>query len=1509
MPLSDESLALLDSIEAQEMRSLEWGYTGGGLSREEACALFSEPARAEEILEDLIEAKLVYEHSGYGGSLLYRSRFAEMMRLLESNRQLFPNRPWQGAPGLVADFRIDRRPRRFPKRKCRPEEILARHNDVIAPNPLRLDLWLALTERLKSGLSVFQEESTVRILQDGDDIGTIVTAGTGSGKTIAFYLPAMLAIGESITSEFWAKAIAIYPRVELLKDQFSEAFKMARQVDSALKKHHRRPIRIGAFFSATPNQASAADLEDKKWARRGRDWICPWMRCPSCSSEMIWRNVDLQAKRELLVCASSVCGCQADENHIVLTRQRIQQQPPDILFTTTEILNQRLSDHWTRRIFGVHTQKKPFIALLDEVHTYEGTSGAQAALTLRRWRHAIGSPLKWVGLSATLGDAQRFFSDLTGVSIERVVEISPAPGEYEERGAEYQVLLRGDPAARTSLLSTTIQTAMLLSRILDPPRSVDSSGAFGKRAFLFTDDLDVTNRLFDDLRDAEAYTIFGQPDVRRLTLASLRGPGNDERVRDAEGQRWRLCEDIGHNLSQRLVIGRTTSKDAGVDQGTNVVVATAALEVGFNDVEVGAVIQHKAPRGMASFLQRKGRAGRSRDMRPITVTVLSDYGRDRAFYQSYERLFDPSLEPQHLPTRNPYVLKMQATFALFDWLAIRSSGFEKAWVWDFLSQPKKKITPEVAKVISLVKETLTHLVQGDQDTIASLKEHLSGALRLDDETAQALLWEAPRSLLLEAVPTLFRRLYRNWALAFPSSDVKLDLCEPYHPLPDFVPANLFSDLSLPEVRIWVPPATVNHEARYESMPILQALGQLVPGRVTRRFAHERGGLSHWVAIDPKLPHQTMRIGQYAEENEFVGEFSARYNDDPGSPAVLVYRPWTVRLAQADRTQALPSSNGRLSWRTDIVENGEPIRVPVPPRSAWRQYVDGVDFYLHRFRASASVRRFAPSAKANVRTLQDDFFVNLSFLSNDDRPAAIGFEMEVDGLRLEFTMPSGEQVHSNRLTPELLATSKQAYLRQMFRSSTELPDDVNTFQRDWLFQILWSALLAHSENSNLSIAESSNQILSEDRIDDTFRTVTDELFEVSPIAIPDDEEDPDRDDSNVDGNPPTANSAGGTRLQQTLAALVSRSEVRDALRSAAVGFNQIDPTKFDKWLRRLVVETLGEAMLQACFAAAPRHATIDNLLVDIRDDDKNGVATIWITETTLGGAGVLQAFAERFSNEPRIFFDAVEASLEPTDLELVDSGLQRIVTLANTDSDVRDGLAQIRATESHIRRADLWRTFSAMLSKRGGVDFSHALIVSLNSRLMRSGANAALDRLLSDLYGYWNELEQRFQIAIGLREFALICSRSTRWQEAVGTYLKASLPPEAIASTSVLSALLNLLWPKESEIRRASLQSYSPYREARATDPAVVRHLLIQNSLLMVVLGSPSWRTEVTRVFNVAGACRLVAAADQSAELRSELVKLCASPVDVGVLQFFPVIGRVEHHGNEILVDLTLREHS
>ena len=1528
MTVSRQALAVLDLIEAIEMRSLEWGFTDGSLSEDEAFEL-ADPVsgeddgagEGEDLIEELIDAKLVFELKSIGSGVRIRSRFAEMMRLVATNRQLFPNKPWQGAPHLVADFRIDRRPRRFPRRDRLPTNILDEHGAAIASTALRRDLWQALTSHPDMKLAAFQERAAVRLAVSSEDVGTIVTAGTGSGKTIAFYLPGMLRIGEAVGPDHWVKAIAIYPRIELLKDQFAEAFRMARTIDAPLAAHDRRPLKIGALFRATPTRASRQELIEKDWLRRGQDFVCPWMRCPTCDGELLWRHADLEVRTEQLTCARHDCTGVVGEDWIILTRGRLQHQPPDVLFTTTEILNQRLSDHWMRGLFGVGSgpAKKPFLALLDEVHTYQGATGAQAALTLRRWRHLLAAPIGWVGLSATLGEAARFFADLTGIDPDRVVEITPSFDEYEEEGAEYQVLLRGNPASRASLLSTTIQTSMLVPRVLDPPGASDASGAFGRRAFLFTDDLDVTNRLYDDLRDAEAFTIFGKPDAQRLPLANIRRAGPDAAVRDIEGQRWRICEDIGHPLDRRLIVGRTTSKDAGVNQSANIVVATAALEVGFNDPLVGAIIQHKAPRGMASFLQRKGRAGRDRAMRPITLTILSDYGRDRAFYQTYEHLFDPTLEPQQLPIRNSYVLKIQAVFALFDWLAARTAGYEKAWQWNVLSRPLEHPSQAVRTVIDRTKAKLTELVTGDVATIEDLRGYLLSALGVDAITAEALLWESPRSLLLEAVPTLVRRLFRQWQLALPGTEGALDLHINYHPLPDFIPRSLFSDLSLPEVRVILPPATVNHEERIETMPILQALNHLVPGRVTRRFAHERGALSHWVPVDPAFPEQDRRISEYAEEHEFVGTFTGRLNEDVDDQSLLVFRPWTVRLSKAARSDALPSSNARLAWRTDVVANGEPLSVPIPLRSAWRDYVRAIDFHLHRFRSSVSVRRFAPTAHANIRTLQDDFPVTLHFKSDDDRPAAVGFELEVDGFRLDLSLPGTEVLATSVLPPPLMAACRLSYARDAFRTDPDLPDDVNSFQRDWLFQILLSALLVNATTTGRTIDAVAADLLDEDRLEGVFHGVMEELFGAIPPDLPDDSEsdddeagNPSDDENDASGAVQEKGAGGGeakgpSRLQQSLAVHLSRPIVRERLRALAVQLGNSDPESFTAWLRRLILDTLGEAMLQACVAAAPRQATVDTLLVDIHDDPDCGAASVWITEATLGGAGVIEAFAERFASEPRIFFTALEAALAATDLELVDGGLREILALALNDTEVADHMARLRATNSHSERATLWQFLSHRLTQRGGIDLSHALSVSLNNRLLRSGSGPQLDKLLLDLQIHWDSLEQRFGLAVGLREFAYICSKDVNLSASVRKFLSMTLPAAAIGYVTVLAAMTSLLWPRADEVRQRALQSYNPYRLGRSTDPAVVRHLLLSRSMATIELADPDRHAQLDAAFATQGACRLAASAGEAAALRRATVLLVAMPVDIGVLQFFPVVERVERTDGRILVSLTLRE--
>src|SRR5262249_49526841 len=146
---------------------------------------------------------------------------------------------------------------------------------------------------------------------------------------------------------------------------------------------------------------------EKNWRKRGGDFISPSIRCPICGSQMKWRKADIESKTERLVCLAAGCNGTTSPDTLRLTRETIRRDHPDFLLTTIEMLNQRLSDAFNRHIFGVGVseKKRPQFVLLDEVHTYSGTSGAQAALVLRRWRYLLSAPVKLVGLSATLRQA------------------------------------------------------------------------------------------------------------------------------------------------------------------------------------------------------------------------------------------------------------------------------------------------------------------------------------------------------------------------------------------------------------------------------------------------------------------------------------------------------------------------------------------------------------------------------------------------------------------------------------------------------------------------------------------------------------------------------------------------------------------------------------------------------------------------------------------------------------------------------------------------------------------------------------------------------------------------------------------------------------------------------------------------------------------------------------------------------------------------------------------------
>jgi hypothetical protein len=206
----------------------------------------------------------------------------------------------------------------------------------------------------------------------------------------------------------------------------------------------------------------------------------------------------------------------------------------------------------------------------------------------------------------------------------------------------------------------------------------------------------------------------------------------------------------------------TSSQYRGVKSNADVVIATSTLEVGFNDVTVGAVVQHKAPRSLASFLQRKGRAGRTRIMRPWMLVIASAYGRDRWAFQHSENLFNPLLPPLELPIQNYYIQKIQATYALLDWLTyeMKKQGV-KIDAWEICTNKGSRYSSsahfQTQKICSLLKKIL------NGSLLEVFSRYLQNSLALSDPTSvDSILWGEPRPLLMEVIPTLLRQLESDW---------------------------------------------------------------------------------------------------------------------------------------------------------------------------------------------------------------------------------------------------------------------------------------------------------------------------------------------------------------------------------------------------------------------------------------------------------------------------------------------------------------------------------------------------------------------------------------------------------------------------------------------------------------------------------------------------------------------------------------------------------------------------
>jgi hypothetical protein len=1220
-------------------------------------------------------------------------------------------------------------------------------------------------------------------------------------------------------------------------------------------------------------------------------------------------------------------------------------EPPDVLFTTMEMVNRRLSRTQEHRLFGVGAAIPPYLVLLDEIHTYEGLHGAQVAYLVRRWRHARGAHGKhgicFVGLSATLTGAEEFFSKLTGVPAYDVSYVSPRVDDLVSQGAEYNLVLKGDPVSGTSLLSTSVQTAMLLGRMLDSRHSYSgdkrnvSRGAFGQRTFAFTDKLDVINRWYHIERDAE------NDDGKLKPLSRLRDkPLNAEstlRQRNEQGQYWWAPKEIGWKLQRPFHVDLTSSQYRGVELSADLVIATSTLEVGFNDPTVGAILQHKAPRSVASFLQRKGRAGRRREMRPWMVLTTSSYGRDRWAFQHAEQVFDPLLSSMELPVDNYYVRKIQGAYALMDWLALQLKEENiQVDVWDALVSDERHRNDTYSRQRAALAKTLHSLLLGHG--LKGFETYLKASLNLEESPAalHSILWEEPRPLMYHVVPTILRQLESDWQAVSAGKALPWKDAVSGNPMPEFVTVNLFSDLNAPDLVLHIPDAPKKaHNPYYgkgkygkysgsrfqaqnsssepeetrmavpmrddEYLPLAQGMVEFAPGHVNKRFSRkDLLDEAHWL----KLPDEAQLLpGVLPLEDLSIDRDNLPLFLTVDDTEIRVFRPWAYTLALVP-PDVRNTSTGRLLWQSHFeprsastpskdeenahVSQADPApdeegipQVHLNPASLWQSVFSRIRVYTRTYGSWVDITRLAIGVTVDTRFEGGGKRHRTFHFEESHEPAALGFQIGTDAICFDYLPLDAPALRESSDWSGLYRhIGPQFFLFRLQQDERLHEEQVSSFDIEWLWQLHLSMLVATATAQQCTLQDAAVTV-AVDRAALAERTM-EVIFQAQQVQETSEDE---------------KEKVG--RLHERMLGFMQDPVVISTLEEHEQVLWDSDAPDLTQWLEAWYASSLGSTL----------HAALSNLVPDVDPDELHmdlDVNRIWISEAAAGGVGLVSRIADALSLRPRDFDLQMEDTVEHCDRQQLSVQLETVASaIYSGNTSLAHTFEEVRSSSAIQRYEDARKHLTDVLGSLG-LPVTRELLVSLNTKFLRPNSGPDSDSMIAELVHRWKREEERIGTEIDLRVMAVASVRLPELRILVEKVLQRVSPGSYADEAQLFNVLQSLLWLRCADSCPDCIGYHSVYQSLVSPSRGLLISLLKRTGD-MVSYRAYGWRDEVLDALSHTYRVRVACRPEDVEDCQRDLVELLVSPVEVGYQVFYPVVDRVSRRGSLWLIDLMIRE--
>ena len=258
-----------------------------------------------------------------------------------------------------------------------------------------------------------QEKAVKTVIKDKQNI--VVATGTGSGKTECFLIPMldMLLKEEDNLSSPGVRSLILYPMNALVNDQVKRLRKL-------LCRQETVRIRFGFYTSRTETKPKDAEesLRKELQAYEGKE-----LQELFTAAEK--QNLDLSTKDKLVKKAiAKITSIQA------ISREEIWDNPPHILVTNYSMLEHMLIRPKERQEVFAASKNTFKMLVVDEAHTYSGSTGSEVSMLLERLKVAVGiekEQLRCIATSASLGDKSvdpdvlKFASDLFGEPFNLVI--------------------------------------------------------------------------------------------------------------------------------------------------------------------------------------------------------------------------------------------------------------------------------------------------------------------------------------------------------------------------------------------------------------------------------------------------------------------------------------------------------------------------------------------------------------------------------------------------------------------------------------------------------------------------------------------------------------------------------------------------------------------------------------------------------------------------------------------------------------------------------------------------------------------------------------------------------------------------------------------------------------------------------------------------------------------------------------------------------------------------------